>query len=99
MTAASSTSFDALLRELWPQDDIYDELYHSAETFYGLLKKDPSVQSEWKVTPVIYYSLFSIQRQLLKRAQNKKAAVLPALERESKMAIEVWRRMTSIYCW
>lgn len=131
MTAASSTSFDALLRELWPQEDIYDELYDSEETFFGLVKKDttfyekirhlavgygttqgasasfsdarsgksPSVQSEWKVTPVIYYSLFSIQRQLLKRAQNKKAAVLPALERESKMAIEVWRRMTSIYCW
>ena len=131
MTAASGLSFDALLRELWPQEDIYDELYDSEETFYGVVKKDttfyekirhlavgygttqgasasfsdarvgkaPSVQSEWKITPVIYYSLFSIQRQLLKRAQNKKAAVLPALERESKMAIEVWRRMTAIYCW
>lgn len=131
MTAASSTSFDALLRELWPQDEIYDELYDSEETFYGVVKKDtsfyeklrhlaigygttqgasasfsdakagksPSVESEWKVTPVTYYSLFSIQRQLLKRAQNKKAAILPALERESRMAIEVWRRMTSIYCW
>lgn len=129
--AASGSSFDALLRELWPQDSIYDELYDSDETLFGMVEKDttyyekirhlaigygttqgasagfadakagkaPSVQSEWKITPVTYYSLFSIQRSLLKRAQNKKAAVLPALERESKMAIEVWRRMTAIYCW
>jgi hypothetical protein len=131
MTAASSLSYDALLLELWPQDDIYDLLYDSEETFYGIVKKDPSFyeklrhlavgfgttqgasasfsdakagksasrQSEWKVTNVTYYSLFSIQRKLLKQARNRKAAILPALERESKMAIEVWRRMTSIYCW
>jgi len=129
MTAASNTSFDALLRELWPQQDIYDELYDINETFFGIVSKDtsfyekirhiavgygftnglsatfssskankaPSVQAEWKVTPVTYYSLFSIQRQLLRRAQNKKAAILPALERESRMAIEGWKRMQGIY--
>jgi hypothetical protein len=131
MGAANATSYDALLRELWPQDDIYDELYDINETFFGVVSKDTSfyekirhiavgygftqglgasfsaakanragsVQAEWKITPVTYYSMFSIQRQLLRRAKNKKAAILPALERETRMAIEGWKRMAGIYLW
>ena len=131
MTAASSTSYSALLREIWPQTDIYDELYTINQSFYGQVAKDttfheiirhiavgygytggasaqfsnakrnksPSVESKFDITPVIYYSLFSIQRQLLRRAQNKKAAILPALERQVKMALNVWKRRQGIYLW
>lgn len=131
MTAASSTSYSALLREIWPQSDIYDELYTINQSFYGQVAKDttfneiirhiavgygytggasanfsnakrnksPSVESKFDITPVIYYSLFSIQRQLLRRAQNKKAAILPALERQVKMALNVWKRRQGIYLW
>src|ERR1700735_42764 len=131
MTAASSTSYSALLREIWPQTDIYDELFIINPSFYGQWANDttfheiirhiavgygytggasaqfsnakrnksPSVESKFDITPVIYYSLFSIQRQLLRRAQNKKAAILPALERQVKMALNVWKRRQGIYLW
>lgn len=130
MTAANNTSYDALLRELWPQDDIYDLLYEDAP-FFAMVQKDTtfyekirhvalgygttqgvgadfpsakankvgSVNAEFKITPVTYYSLFSIQRQLLRRAGNKKAAILPALERESRMAMEAWKRDVQILLW
>lgn len=126
---ATSTSYDALLKECWPQEDIYDELYDINESFYGMCPKDtgfyekfrhiavghghtqgisasfsaakanknPTVQDEFKISPVTYYSFFSIQRQLLRRAQQKKAAILPALDRETRMAIHGWKRMTGIY--
>lgn len=129
MAAANSTTYSALLKEIWPQDDIINELYDTNQSAYALTPKDtsfyevvrhiavgygytggasatftnakankaPTVESQFKVTPVQYYSLFSIQRQLLRRAQNKKAAVVPALERQSKMAIEVWKRRMGIY--
>src|SRR5271169_2372289 len=131
MTAASSTTYSALLREIWPQIDIFDELYSITNSYYGLVTKDttfyevirhiavgygytggasaqftnakknktPSVESKFDITPVIYYSLFSIQRQLLRRAQNKKAAILPALERQVKMALNVWKRRMGFYLW
>lgn len=131
MTAASSTTYSALLREIWPQTDIYDELYDINQTYFGLVTKDtsfyevirhiavgygytgglsaqfsnakrnktPSVESKFDITPVIYYSLFSIQRQLLRRASNKKAAILPALERQVKMALNGWKRRQGIYLW
>jgi hypothetical protein len=129
MTAASNTSYSALLKEIWPQSDIQNELYDLNQSFYGLVPKDttfyeavrhiavgygytggasakfssakanktPSVESKFDITPVQYYSLFSIQRQLLRRAQQKKAAIVPALERQSRMAIEVWKRRMGIY--
>lgn len=129
MAAANSTSYSALLKEIWPQDDIINELYDVKQSLYGLVEKDtsfyevvrhiavgygytggasaqfsnakankqPTVESQFKITPVQYYSLFSIQRQLLRRAQQKKAAIVPALERQTKMAIEVWKRRTGIY--
>jgi hypothetical protein len=131
MTAANSTTYSALLREIWPQPDIFDELYTINQSYYGLVNKDttfhevirhiavgygytgglssqfsnakrnktPSVESKFDITPVIYYSLFSIQRQLLRRAQNKKAAILPALERQVKMALNGWKRRQGIYLW
>ena len=129
MAAANSTSYSALLKEIWPQDDIINELYDVKQSLYGLVEKDtsfyevvrhiavgygytggasaqfsnakankqPTVESQFKITPVQYYSLFSIQRQLLRRAQQKKAAIVPALERQTKMAIEVWKRRQGIY--
>lgn len=129
MAAANSTSYSALLKEIWPQDDIQNELYDVKQSLYGLVEKDtsfyevvrhiavgygytggasaqfsnakankqPTVESQFKITPVQYYSLFSIQRQLLRRAQNKKAAIVPALERQTRMAIEVWKRRQGIY--
>jgi len=125
----NNQSYDALLKEAWPQDDIYDELYDINESFYGMVPKDtgfyekfrhiavghghtqgvsaafsaakanknPTVQDEFKISPVTYYSFFSIQRQLLRRAQQKKAAILPALDRVTRMAIHAWKRMTGIY--
>jgi hypothetical protein len=131
MTAANSTTYSALLREIWPQTDIFDELYTINQSYYGIVSKDttfhdvirhiavgygytgglsaqfsnakrnktPSVESKFDITPVIYYSLFSIQRQLLRRAQNKKAAILPALERQVKMALNGWKRRMGIYLW
>lgn len=131
MTAASTTTYSALLREIWPQTDIFDELYTINQSYYGVVTKDttfyeyirhiavgygytggasaqfsnakrnksPSVESKFDITPVIYYSLFSIQRNLLRRAQNKKAAILPALERQVKMALNVWKRRQGIYLW
>lgn len=130
MTAASNASFDPLLRQLWPQNDIWDLLYEN-NPFFAMVPKDtsfyekirniavgygttqglassfsaakanksPSVQAEWLITPVTYYSLFSIQRQLMRRAGNKKAAILPALERETRMAFEGWKRRMSIFVW
>lgn len=123
MAAATSTTYDALLREIWPQEDIYDLLYENNPTFammpkdtsfyekirhialgYGTTQgvsadfstakanKQASLEKEFKITPVTYYSLFSIQRQLLKRSQNKKVAIAAALERESKMAFKAWKR-------
>jgi hypothetical protein len=129
MAAANSTTYSALLKEIWPQNDIINELYDTNQSFYGLCPKDtsfyeivrhiavgygytggasatfsnakankqPTVESQFKISPVQYYSLFSIQRQLLRRAQQKKAAIVPALERQSKMAIEVWKRRMGIY--
>lgn len=123
MAAATSTTYDALLRELWPQDDVFDLLYEN-NAFFATCPKDTSfyekirhvalgygttqgvgadftsakanksggVNAEFKVTPVTYYSLFSIQRQLLRRAGNKKAAILPALERESRLGLLAWKR-------
>lgn len=131
MTAASTTTYSALLREIWPQTDIIDELYTINQSYYGLVTKDttfyeeirhiavgygytgglsaqfsnakrnktPSVESKFDIQPVIYYSLFSIQRNLLRRASNKKAAILPALERQVKMALNGWKRRQGIYLW
>jgi hypothetical protein len=131
MTAASTATYGALLREIWPQTDIFDELYTINQSYFGVVNKDttfyeyirhiavgygytggasaqftnakrnksPSVESKFDITPVIYYSLFSIQRNLLRRAQNKKAAILPALERQVKMALNVWKRRQGIYLW
>lgn len=131
MTAANSGTYSALLREIWPQTDIIDELYDVRRTYYGVVEHDtsfsevirhiavgygytgglsaqfsnakrnktPSVESKFDITPVTYYSLFSIQRQLLRRAQNKKAAIVPALERQVKMALNGWKRRQGIYLW
>lgn len=128
MAAATSTTYDALLREIWPQDDIYDLLYENNPlfamvpkdtTFYEKIRhiaagygttqgvsadfssakanKQASVETQFAITPVTYYSLFSIQRLLLKRSQNKKVAIASALERESKMAFKAWKRDMAIF--
>ena len=129
MTAASNTSYDALLKEVWPQDDIYDELFDLNESFFAMVPKDtgftekfrhiavgtshtqglsasfsqakanqaPTVQKEFKISPVTYYSFFQIQRQLLKRSKSNKAAILSALDREPRSAIYGWKRVNGIY--
>src|SRR5271165_4897914 len=38
MSAATSTTFDALLKQIWPQEDIYDLLYENMPA-YALVKK------------------------------------------------------------
>lgn len=129
MTAANTTTYDALLKEVWPQEDIYDELFDINESFFAMVPKDtnftekirhiavglshtqglsasfssakanqqPTVQREFKITPVTYYSFFQIQRLVLRRSKSNKAAILSALDREPRSAIYGWKRTMGIY--
>jgi hypothetical protein len=129
MSAADNTSYGAMLRELWPQDDIIDETYDVNRSGYGLMEKDtsfeeairhiavgigdtggasakfssakagkqPTQELKFDITPVTYYSFFSITRQLIRRTKSKKAAIKAALERQAKGAIHMWKRRQGIY--
>ena len=129
MAAANASTYDPVIREIWPNDEIVEETYDVNQTIYGLISKDttfkekvrhvpisygmtggasasfaaakankqPSVLAEFKITPVKYYSLFSIDRSTLERTKDNKAALVSALDREPKMAIQRWARSTGIY--
>lgn len=129
MAAATNTSYDALLKEVWPQKDIFDAVFDQKQSFFGMVPKttdfyekrrhiavglthtqglsakfdqalnnqQPTVQKEFIITPVTYYSFFSIARQLLRRSKSDKASILSALEREPQKAIYGWKRVNGIY--
>ncbi len=52
---------------------------------------------DFQLTPSTAYSLFSIDRLLMKRTQNEEGAVKQALAYESKAAFDLWVRMNGLY--
>ena len=127
MTSASVTSYDALLKEIWPQTDIWDELYENAPLWAMLPKKtdwvgkkyhlglgygttqgdgatftkaqankSPSSEAQFQLTSATYYSLFSIDRKLIRESRNNKGAIVEALDRQSTMAVKAWKRAQQI---
>jgi hypothetical protein len=52
---------------------------------------------DFALTPSTAYSLFSIDRLLMKRTQNEEGAVKQALGYESKAAFDLWGRMNGLY--
>lgn len=123
-TPETSTTYDALIREMWPQNDIYDEILQPGGLL-ALLPKDTTftekirhivvgyganqgqgasytgakaaqgveVEAEFQVTDRSYYTFFSIDRKLKKRAKlgGKKALIVDAIERKSRNALLQWR--------
>ena len=127
MASASVTSYDALLKEIWPQTDIWDELYENAPLWAMLPKKTdwvgkkyhlgigfgttqgdgatfekaqankaPSSEAQFQLTTATYYSLFSIDRKLIRESRNDKGAIVAALDRQSTMAVKAWKRAQMI---
>lgn len=129
--AANSFNYSALLRQMWPQSAIYNEILDPTATFYGMVQKDttmseitrniavgyggtgglgstfagakaskqPSQQASFAITSSTYYSLFSIDRLLARRSQNKKTAILPAIARETEMAFASMKLQTGTLLW
>lgn len=127
MAANTSTSYSALLKDMWPQDEIYDLLYENMP-FLAMVPKDTefyekvrhialgygtgqgigsdfatakaaksaSKESEFQVTTVTHYSLFSITRRLIRQSKNKRGAIVAALARESELALKGWKRELAI---
>lgn len=123
MAVENSTTYAELLLEMWPQEDIYEEVYRTGgllplipkdTNFYeerrhiivgygtgqgvganftqAKAAKSADAQAEFIVTPVTYYSMFSLDRLLRKRSAKKRGAIIPALERKSRNALIAWRR-------
>jgi hypothetical protein len=54
--------------------------------------KSADSQAEFRIPIKSYYSLFSIDRLLKKRAKKGKGSIINVLERKSRMALIGWRR-------
>ncbi len=59
--------------------------------------KSPTKEMKFELTPSTYYSMFSINRLLLRRSKNDRGAVVAALGRQSKAAIDTWSRSNSLF--
>lgn len=127
MAAATPTSYDAYLLDMWKKNGIQNLVLEDNPT-WGAIQKDtswrgdkyhlplgygdtsgvgadfniaqnnkqPTSEAEFQLTAVSFYSLFSIQRQLVRRAKDK-GAVVEAIGRQSTSAMNAWKRLNGIY--
>lgn len=58
--------------------------------------KQPSSEAQFELTPSTYYSLFSIQRKLIRQAKDD-GAVVEALGRQSQSAMNQWKRCNGLF--
>lgn len=127
MAAATPTSYDAYLRDMWKGNAIQNLVLEDNVT-WGAIRKDtswrgdkyhlplgygdtggvgadfniaqnnkqPTAEAEFQLTPSVFYSLFSIQRQLIRRAKDD-GAVVESIGRQSSAAMNAWKRLNGIY--
>lgn len=58
--------------------------------------KQASLEAKFELTPSTYYSLFSIQRKLIRQSRND-GAVVEALGRQSMSAMNTWKRSNGLF--
>ena len=126
--AATSTSYSAYLKDIWPIKSIYN-LVLSNNTLWGLLEKDtswsgktyniplgfgrtggvgaqfniaqqnkkPTSEADFALTEATFFSLFSVDRKVIRKSRNDQGAVKEALANESENAFEAWKRYNGLY--
>lgn len=68
----------------------------SADFNTAQANKQPTSEAEFQLTAATSYSLFSIQRKLIKQSRDA-GAVAEALGRQSTSAMNTWKRLHGIY--
>lgn len=58
--------------------------------------KQPTSEAKFELTPSTFYSLFSIERQLIRRAKDE-GAVVESLGRQSEGAMNAWKRANGLF--
>ncbi len=130
MSGATTTNYAAVLKTIWPQEDLED-LFFEDLPLYAQMPKDTSWDGEARVITLLYgptngrsatfgnakankkasklkkmtiftadnFSLWSVDHKLVKLSRSNKGAIIQALTRESKSALQKLKRATGMAMW